>query len=902
MLKTDASERVLDMDSLEAADIDSVGAKAHSLVTLKQLGLPVPSFACVVTALWDELVDRLPSDLLDQLENPPVDRAQLAAVGRRARDLLIEESLPDDDAHRLDQLAHELAGDGGAVSVRSSAIGEDAVHQSFAGQFDTYLWVSPEDVNQRTIECLASAFSDRALLYRRTHGLGLESVRMAVVVQRMIDSASAGIAFTVDPVERRTDRILVVSGLGLGEGIVDGAVATDSFRLDRSGQIVGRTINAKTTKVVRANSGGTALVNVAGPAITRPSLLDRQVEQIAKIAQRVAQARGAPQDIEWALDADGRLHLLQARPVTTVIGRETVFDNSNLIESFPGWTSPLTFSLMRKAYQHNFLALMRTLGVPSRIVERNRVVFENLVGSLNGRMYYNLTNWYRVFLTIPGLERAVPAFEEGMGFEASSAADGKRSLWSRLRWAPIQLRIATRLALSAARLRRGVQLFQSAYQRAADKQGEIDLGQLGAHDLLDRIDEINRDVFWQMHPALLNDFITQQVYAAVGGLIESWDIGDAMATRNELLCGETGMDSVEPVRSLVALVEGVACDPAARALLESPAEPAVVYDTLTSDPRFNTLGSQLREHVERYGARSLEELKLETRTFADDPLPIVQIMRNLLRGGRTVEAMEAHEQTIRARAERNTRRRLRTQPLRRLVFSLVLSRCRAGLKARERMRLTRGRVVALLRACYRALGERLAEDGLLENPADIVLLTVDEVADAVRGSSVSAGLRGVVAERCAERDAFDGQLPARIHTHGIVLARSPTGESDDGAKTPRAPGEALHGIACASGRVQAPAKVIADPSADMNIDGEVLVARSTDPGWVLLMVAAKGLVTEQGNVLSHTAIIGRELGIPTVVGVPEATRLLADGVEVELDGSAGTVTVVDPSSSAVEAT
>lgn len=899
MLKTDASERVLDIDSLEAADIDSVGAKAHSLVTLRQLGFPVPSFTCVVTAVWDELVDRLPSDLLTQLENPPEDAEQLAAVGGRARNLLIEEGLSEDDAHRLDRLAHVVAGDSGAVSVRSSAVGEDAVHQSFAGQFDTYLWVSPEDVSRCTIECLASAFSDRALLYRRIHGLGLESVRMAVVVQRMIDSTAAGVAFTVDPVERRTDRILVVSGLGLGEGVVDGAVATDSFRLDRRGQIVGHTINAKTMKVVRGDSGGTTSVKVTGPAVTRPSLLDRQVEEVAKIAQRVAHARGAPQDIEWALDVGGKLHLLQARPVTTVIGRETVFDNSNLVESFPGWTSPLTFSLMRKAYQYNFLALMRTLGVPSRIVERNRVVFENLVGSLNGRMYYNLTNWYRVFLTIPGLERAVPAFEEGMGFEASSAADEKRSLWSRLRWVPTQLRIATRLALSAAGLRRGVQFFQGAYQRTAVEQGKVDLGQLSAHDLLDRIDEINHDVLWQMYPALLNDFITQQLYAAVGGLIVKWDLGDAITTRNELLCGETGMDSVEPVRSLVTLVECVASDPAARALLESPAEPAVVYDTLTSDPRFGTLGHQLREHVERYGARSLEELKLETRTFADDPLPLVQIMRNLLRGGRTVEAMEAHEQTVRARAERGTRRRLRAQPPRRLVFSLVLSRCRAGLKARERMRLTRGRIVALLRACYRALGERLVEDGLLENPEDIMLLTVDEVADAVRGSSVSAGLCGRVAERRAERDTSDGQLPARIHTHGVVLARSPAGESNSG-ETPGVPGEALRGIACASGCVRAPAKVIADPSADMNIDGEVLVARSTDPGWVLLMVAASGLVTEQGNVLSHTAIIGRELGIPTVVGVPEATRLLADGVEVELDGGVGTVTVVSPSSSAAK--
>lgn len=249
--------------------------------------------------------------------------------------------------------------------------------------------------------------------------------------------------------------------------------------------------------------------------------------------------------------------------------------------------------------------------------------------------------------------------------------------------------------------------------------------------------------------------------------------------------------------------------------------------------------------------------------------------------------MESHEREIREAAERRVAAALRRHPLRRLAFALVLRRCRWGLKARESIRLTRGRMAGFFRRPYRALGERLAAAGVLAAADDVFYLSTDEVGDLIRGASLSLDPRRLVALRREEyAEAATLTLPSRIEAVGIPvpaqLARvtEPAGEAT-----------VLDGIGCSPGRVRGKAMVVREPDVGLRIDGEILVARTTDPGWVFLMVAAAGLVAEQGNMLSHTAIMGRELGVPTIVGVDRVTERVRDGDLLELDGRTGTVVI-----------
>ena len=868
------------------ADRDLLGGKGAGLCVLAGEGFSVPRFFCLTTRAWDELLAPLPAPLRDELERPGRDPAAVAALGRRARAALAATGLPAAALAEL-EAGYDAVLAGSAVSVRSSAVGEDAAAHSFAGQFDSYLNVGREQLGARVLDCLCSAFSDRALLYRGVNGLGLAAARMAVVVQELVDSVAAGVAFTADPVSGRRDRVTITANLGLGISVVDGTAATDLWRVGADGTIAERQIAAKGVAVRPVGGGEGTVRTELGEEAALPALSDDQVRELASLARQLAARRGEQQDVEWALAPDGGVRLLQARPLTTPpAGRPTVFDNSNLVESYPGLTTPLTFSVMRRAYRDNFRGLVHAFGARGERVERNADVYDNLVGILAGRMYYDLSSWYRMFLQLPGMERALPAFEKAMGFRPDAASSPPRSLRDRVSWLPLQALVAVRLVAIWFSLPRRTRSYREAVERWRRELDATGVERLCAHELQDWLDRCTRELFWKMSAAPLSDFFTQQLYGALGALIGRWELGEPDALRNELLCGEAGMESVEPVHSLVSLSERIGADPAARTLFESDAPAAAVWARLQEDSRFAMLADALALHVSSYGDRSLEELKLETTTLADEPTGLIPILRNYLRGGKSVAAMESHERAIRDAAERRVREGLRRRPLRRLLFAAILRRCRGGLKARESIRLTRGRMAGLLRRLYRALGERFAAAGVLDRDDDVFFLTDAELADAVRGASVTNDLRRLVELRRGEYErAGEAQLPARIETAGIVAAAEPravtVAVSGDGA--------CLTGTGCSPGRVSARAKIVTEPSPELALDGEILVAQTTDPGWVFLMVAASGLVSEQGNMLSHTAIIGRELGVPTVVGVEAATRLIEDGATVELDGRAGTV-------------
>jgi pyruvate,water dikinase len=875
----------------EALGAERIGGKGSSLVEMRAAGLPVPPFGCIETTAFDDLLATMPEELRARLASPPAEFGSLAELSREAEEHLRANGLPAAAAAALDGLAGSLLRPGGLVAVRSSAAGEDSSRSSFAGQFETFLYVPAEGVAARVLDCYASAFGPSALTYLRVRGLGLEALRMSVVIQQMVDAAAAGVVFTADPEDGSTDRVLITAGFGAGQGVVDGRSDVDTYRLDADARMVEREVKDKRSTVVRDpdRPGETVLAELSAGEGSRPVLSDAQAELVARQALAAAAWRGAPVDVEWALDRDGELFLLQARPITAAAaGREVVFDNSNLVESYPGVTSPLTFSLMRRAYELNFLGLVRGFGAPRRMVAANRDVYPNLVARLQGRMYYNLSNWYRMFLQVPGMERALPAFESAMGFQASEDLGPSRSLAARLAWLPLQAFFVVRLVFVWLLIPRRVRGFLATFARVKAESDAADLDSLGAAELLDSLERRRELLFREMAVSPVSDFFTQQVYGLLGYLIGRWELGDPVALRNDLLCGERGMESVEPVRSLVRIAERARRDPRALALLEGEGAAPEVWRAIHEEPELGWLQEDLARHLAAYGDRSLSELKLEATSLTEEPSALASMLRNYLRGGQDVEAMEAKEQATRRAAEREVRRRLRFRPLRRPIFAWVLRKCRRGLATRENIRLTRGRISGLFRRGYRALGARFAEQELLARPEDVFFLTVDEVADAVRGASVTQDLRGLVELR---RGEYEAQLarpaPSRIEARGIAQAARIPRPAPAGTR----PGAKLEGVGCSTGVARGPALIVHEPRADLSIDGEVLVASTTDPGWVFLMVAAGGLVTEKGNVLSHTAIIGRELGIPTVVGVPDAMNAIEDGAVVELDGRAGTVVV-----------
>jgi phosphohistidine swiveling domain-containing protein len=888
--------RVLASDDTGRAPLEAVGGKAERLGALVADGASVPEFFCVTTAVFDDVVAGVSREVDAALAGVDYrDRRGVRAASETVRAAFLRAGLPERDRTALVDAFDRDFGPETLVSVRSSAVGEDSAKDSFAGQLDTYLFVRRDSLVESVLRCFASAYCERALLYRHLRGLPPGAVRAAVVVQRMIESRAAGVLFTANPTTGDTNDVVVSAGLGLGEGVVGGTVECDTYYVNAAtGAVRERVVVAKTSRVAfdAASGSGTVVAEVAPADQHAPVLDDPTVRALAAIGSGIAARAGAPQDVEWAVDGSGSIYVLQARPITALTaGRQAIFDNSNVVESYPGLSLPLTFSFVRLGYEVLFRESSRLFGVSAKALEKNHDIYPNLLGLLDGRIYYNITHWYRLFLQLPGLEKAIPAWEKALGIERRFVPPPKRrTVWEALARIPVTIAVVFRLLRNWRALPGMVQRFQASCRRIDEEARARDVASLEAHELLDLAEDYGRDLRPKYSVTVVNDFVTQQLYEVIGRLVARWGLGEPVATRNALLCGERGMDSVEPVRSVVRLAERVRAHAGLRDLFASGLDATAVLARVKEDAAFADFASAVRAHVEVYGDRTLEELKLETRTLADRPEQLVSTLRNYLRGGQSVDDMERREQAIRRGAEEAVQARLRGHALRRAVFRFVLSTCRWGIKTRENLRLARSRSFGIFKRIYRAMGARFAERGLLDGAEDVFYLGIEEIAAHVRGESLTRDVRALVALRKKEYEGFRAQsLAGRIVTHGPVYANRlerALGLRDDV--------ERMQGIGCSPGRVCAPARVVLDPTAEVEVGGEVLVASSTDPGWVFLMVAAGGLVSEKGSVLSHTAIIGRELGIPTVVGVKDATTLLTNGVVVELDGEAGTVTLRPP--------
>lgn len=849
-----------------------LGGKGANLATLSRAGAAVPEWLCVTTRVFAEVEGRARGEIdaalrgVDPRSQKDAERAseEIARAFARAR-------LAEADRQLLVARFDELLGADASVAVRSSGVAEDSSERSFAGQMDTFLHVRRESLEAHVLECFASAWSPRALLYRALDG-AREPVTLAVVVQRMVESRVSGVLFTADPTTGDARRAVISAGLGLGEGVVADKVETDTFVADlATGAVLERRVSDKKGRIVRdARGEGTTLEAIA---VSAPALTDDEVARLVAAGREIAAREGAPQDIEWALDAAGALHVLQTRPITTLGGRVSVFDSSNIVESYPGISLPLTFSFARAAYEATFRESSRTFGVPESVLVANHHVHAHLIALIEGRVYYDLLHFYRLFQLVPGFDGVLPAWEKALGLEPGMVPRAPApTLLTRV----YKARILARAVSLFFSLARDVEGFLARFRALHDDFRARDLGKLDPHELLVLHERLARELLGPYSISVVNDFFAQQLHELVAKLIARWRLGDPAALRNDLFCGEKGMESVEPVRSALAIAAAIRGSESARASLER--EDA--WSALRADEGLRAL---LDRHVRDFGDRTLEELKLETPPLDEDPRFLVSTLRNLVLGGQEIASMEDRERAIRDAAEAKVRTALRWHPVRRAIFAFFLERARRSVRFRENLRLARSRAFGIVKRIFSAIGRDLARRKVIAHARDVFHLTTDEVTGAVRGSGVTRDLAALVAQRKREYEGYASRaLPARIVTRGAVLATR--------IETPRpATAGALKGTGCSPGIVRGRAKVVRRPDPDLRVQGEILVAPMTDPGWVFLMVAAKGLVVERGSILSHTAIIGRELGIPTVVGVKDATSVIQDGEEIEVDGTSGYV-------------
>jgi pyruvate,water dikinase len=859
----------------EAASSAEVGGKAWNLLRVAKAGFPVPRFWIVPRAEFDRVVDGC-RETIDRALGagfPGDPRAAAEVIGAA----IAASPVPPELISELMRVLPPR----GLFAVRSSAIGEDSHEHSFAGVFDSVLNVPRDGVAEAIGRVWVSAFSARALSYRHRKGLAPGDAATAVIVQEMVQPVCAGVLFTRDPHDGAR-RMVISAGLGLGQGVVADAVETDTYRIGWDDDAVRSDVVPKRSRIVLSDRrrGGTREEGVPPREGARPALRPSQVRRLRSAGHRLEHALGGPQDVEWAQDSSGRLLILQARPIVArahpPAEPRRLWDNANIVESYPGLSLPLTFSFARRSYQRTFArAAGRFLALGGAKPPAD--VYASLIGLLDGRIYYNLCAWYEMFSYLPASDRYRRSWDEMMGVAPGGTLPSPPPApWNRAGALVTSLVILLRVKSLARRFFTRFDRLRARFLNAGREEatGEELLATFRA------LEEEASD-FW--HLTIQNDFCVLKYHQWLARLLECWGPGPDAGLVGALLSGHEGVESVRPIRSLLSLAEAVRRDPSCLELFRKHDDHAI-WATLRTDPRAQTLHQAFEHHLREFGDRSVAELKLETVTFEQDPARLIGLVKHHLGADLSSAVLDHGRPQPSAEVER-----LRLRPVRGVVkgrvFRFVLDRARAAIRAREGMRLARTRLFGMVRRLFLRLGGVLSDQQLLDAPCDVHYLTVEELLDLGRGTGVTTDLKGLVAVRKSDY-ARHRTRPDTTRLETIGIPRSSAAAVPE--RTPDGRAE-LRGTGCSAGIATGRAIVVIDPERAVAGRDNVLVARSTDPGWAYLMMSAAGMVVERGSLLSHTAIIGRELGIPTVVGAAGATTLIPEGALVRLDGGTGEV-------------
>lgn len=777
---------------------------------------------------------------------------------------------------------HEICPDGRPVAVRSSALDEDGLEHSYAGQLESALNVGPEGLVARVKEVRASGQTQRVREYRRNRGIAGDPPVPAVLVQRMVRAEWAGVAFAVDPVTNDRSVAVVAAVRGLGESLVSGECDADTFRVDERGRLL---------LVERASTGGAS------------GLPESMVPEIAALVRRVSERRGTPQDIEWAVEG-GRLYLLQARPITTLganpdagspgtdaRGRMILWDNSNIAESYGGITQPLTFSFARSAYEEVYRSFSRIIGVSRATIDDSDDVYANMLGLIRGRVYYNLLNWYRLLAMLPGYAVNRRFMEQMMGVSAA-LSDELAATIERPASASGLMRVARLVAslggleLQRRQLPRMIRAFYARVNASLATEPSR-MRTMRPDELAAYYRTLQRQLLRRWDAPILNDFMAMIFHGLLRSLVTRWIDTSAESLHNDLVRGVGGVVSVEPAAKLRQMAELIKDDAALIRVLRT----ADVADMRKAVDASTSLKAMYQSYLDKFADRCLEELKLESPTLADDPTTLLRCVGHMASRLATGVVAESGDAEAAQRARELVRARLRWRPIRRVLFAWVVKNARERVRDRENLRFERTRVFGRVRAVFVEIGRTLAAQGLLETPTDVFFLEVEEVLGFIEGTATTIDLRSLVALRTQQYARFAAETPPpdRFNTFGMV---NPLRSDARARESASADPVIRRGTGCCAGSVRGRVRVIRDPRGAELLPGEVLVAERTDPGWVMLFPAAVGILVERGSLLSHSAIVSRELGIPGVVSIPGLTAWLRDGDEVEFDGSTGIVRLI----------
>jgi phosphoenolpyruvate synthase/pyruvate phosphate dikinase len=860
---------VLSFQEIDQTQVAVVGGKGAHLGELSRIeGLHVPAGFCVTTDAFQRIMAEAPSidDRLERLSRlKPDDREAIRTLSAEMRQALEGITIPDDLAAAITRPLIRL-GEHAAYAVRSSATAEDLPIASFAGQQDTYLnVVGTAAILKHVSLCWASLFTERAVTYRLRNGLDHRKVYMAVVVQQMVFPQASGILFTADPVSGNRKVTSVEASFGLGEALVSGLVNADVFEV-QDGVVVSRVVGAKRLAIYASPSGGTQEQAIEPERQEQPALTDAQAVRLAQVGRRIEAHFGRPQDIEWCL-VDDDIQILQSRPITTLFPIPAAGDGEN-------------HAYISVGHQQMMTDPMKPLGLSFWQMTTPRPMAE-----AGGRLFVDVTGILASPASRAGLMEVVGKSDPLIGDALQTLLDRGDFIPSipdkDPAWVPpgggASAPIETGPAIIAGLIER-IQASVAALKRDIQTRS----GSALLDFILEDIKELRR---------LLFDPQSHQVVMA--GMEATWWLNDNL---QEWLGEKNAADTLaQSVPDNVTSEMGLALLDVADAIRPYPEVVAYLQhvddeDFLDELPRLAG-GREARDAIQawldKYGMRGVGEIDITRPRWSERPTMLVPLILGNIKnfepgaGGRRFEQgrQEAWEK------EQELLGRLRALPdgdQKADETKRMIDRIRTFNGYREYPKYGMVSRYFVYKQALLREAERLVQANVLREKEDIYYLRFEELQDVVSMNQVNGEL---IRQRKEAFGSYEALTPPRVLTSdGEIIVG--TYRRDD------LPAGALAGLPVSAGTVEGRARVILDiAEADLEA-GDILVTAYTDPSWTSLFVAIEGLVTEVGGLMTHGAVIAREYGLPAVVGVEHATRLIRDGQRIRVHGTDGYVEIL----------
>ena len=863
---------LIDQLSEHQLDISLVGGKSKQLHELLITNYSIPKWTTVSTAFAKSLLKEVEPIVVEWINNNETEiDAKLYALLQKH---LKTNSIAEEIETFINASSYTY------FSVRSSIPEEDGEQHSFAGMMASYLYAhSTEQILHYILKSICSAFSNHTLLFRGKAGITTLPYG-AVIIQEMVTGNVSGVMFTANPKSGKYNEVIINATYGLCEGVVSGSCSTDEYIFNKESGHITKNIHQKTeTFYFDPITKKQTLKAIPLNNQNESCLSTTEINQLSAIGIAISKIKSSPQDIEWTIH-NNEVYLLQSRPITRMGNDSTeaniVWDNSNIQESYCGVTTPLTYSFIKHAYASVYRQSLKSTKLSSHIIDKYEKTFQNLLGIVNGRVYYNINNWYKMLTLFPRFSQNKADMEKMMGLQepVDFIESVEKTLTEKILLLFRMIRLMADLTFRFYRIDSLVKKFNAHFINTCSTYNSDNIANMSYANLKHTILELDQKLLNNWVVPIVNDLYVMIYNGKVHRQLVKTGIQNTEEVKSILIFSQNSdIESVLPTTITLKIAKQIRQNELLYSIFNTkPNQYIWQYLTKENPAEFE----ELNEFISTYGDRCMGELKLETITYKQNPELYIDLLKSYLSNDELLNKPLNNSSLLIPDDYQNL-----------LTGKLLknLNHLRKAIKHRENLRFQRTRMFGLYRNVFLEMGIRLKLAHIISSERDVFFMTRLELLSLTEQTNYDGDWKSIIKQRKKQQQYFETQkIPHHFKTTGL-------GEVEV-KETISTNSTSWKGIGCFPGIIKAEVKIVKNHDDAVDLKGKILLAERTDPGWTPLFPTCVGVIVERGSALSHSAIITRELGIPAVVNIPNITQLVNNGDILELNGLTGMVTLI----------